>query len=168
MKAYDERYKEAMIQKMLSPGGKSPCALAREMGVPQQTLSRWKREYSKVPYMSKKPSKQAKDWSAEEKLKAILETQTMGELELGEYLRKNGLYSAELEEWKSGMLEALQSTGRGRPKKDPEVYELRQKNQQLERDLRRKEKALAEASALLVLKKKAELIWGVREDDESE
>jgi transposase-like protein len=168
MKAYDEGCKESMIQKMLSPGGKNPCALAREVGIPQQTLSRWKREYSKLPSMSKKTSKPTKDWSAEDKLRAILETQDMGEAELGEYLRQKGLYSAELEEWKSGMLAALQPTGRGRPKKDPEVYELRQKNQQLERALRRNEKALAEASALLVLKKKAALIWGELKDDESE
>jgi transposase len=154
MKAYNEGFKESLVKKMLTGSSGSISALAREVGVPQQTLSRWGRECGKLSDMKKKKGKQVRHWDAEEKLAAVFETRDMDETERGEYLRKKGLHSVELERWKAEMLEALQSLGRGRPKKDPEVSELRQKNQQLERDLRKKEKALAEASALLVLKKK--------------
>jgi len=44
---------------------------------------------------------------------------------------------------------------------------LRQRIKELQRELKRKEKALKEASALLALKKKAESIWGVQKDEES-
>ena len=45
-----------------------------------------------------------------------------------------------------------------------ENKKLKNENKQLALELRRKEKALAEAAALLILKKKADLIWGVDEE----
>ena len=107
---------------------------------------------------------QAKEWSPEEKFEAVIKAAQLAEVELGEYLRRAGLHSSDLAQWRKDVLGALAEQSRGRPKLPAELVELRKRNEQLEQDLRRKEKALAEASALLVLKKKAELIWGVRED----
>lgn len=107
-----------------------------------------------------------KAFEAEEKLKIVLETASMNELELGEYLRKKGLHSVEVERWREEALSGLKTEKRGRPKIDPELKELREERKSLKRELQKKEKALAEASALLVMKKKAELIWGAGEDDE--
>jgi hypothetical protein len=88
------------------------------------------------------------------------------EEELGEYLRRKGLHEAQLEQWRrratEGATEALQSK-RLRKKASVEANRVRA----LERELRRKEKALAETAALLVLKKKAAAIWG-DEDDSTE
>jgi len=167
MRKYSETIKETMVKKLTIPGGPSCIILSKEVGIPHQTLSRWVREYGNLGVMKKK-SKSNKDWSAEEKLEAIMESNKLECHELGEYLRRKGLHSADLERWKQELLEVLKSSGRGRPRKDPEILELRKEKKSLQRDLRRKEKALAEASALLVLQKKTELIWGVHEDEESD
>jgi len=167
MRKYSEVVKESMVKRMTSPGGLSAVRLSQEVGIAHQTLSRWVKEYGKLGEMGKK-TKGVQGWSSEEKLEALLESSHLEGQELGEYLRRKGLHSADLECWKQETLEGLKSVGRGRPKKDPEILELRKDKKSLQRELRRKEKALAEASALLVLKKKAELIWGVSEDDESD
>jgi transposase-like protein len=106
-----------------------------------------------------------RDWSAEDKFKAVVESSALGEEAFGGYLREKGIHSVDLERWKKEMLEGARANGSGRPKKDPEVFELRKANQILERELNRKEKALAEVTALLVLQKKTQLIWGGKKDD---
>jgi len=163
MRNYSEEFKNVMVAKLMRPGGPSALALSKKAGVSQTALSRWVRNYGTIDDMRQKSPK---DWSAQEKLEAVLKSSSMSEGELGEYMRKTGFHTVELEAWKAEMLEAMKPRGRGRPRKDPEVVELQKANKLLEREIRRKDKALAEVSALLVLKKKAELIWGVKEDDE--
>ena len=168
MHKYSEDIKETMVKKLTHPGGPSTTQLAKEVGIPHQTLSRWIREYANVGGMEKK-AKSTKDWSVEEKFEALMETGRLEGEELGKYLRQKGLYSTDLERWKEEFVKKTKAAGqRGRPKKDPELIEARKEQKKLRKELRRKEKALAEASALLVLKKKAELIWGEPEDEESE
>jgi transposase-like protein len=112
------------------------------------------------------------DWSAEEKLEAVLEAKRLSSSELGEFLRRRGLHEAQLRQWQetadAGALESLR--GRKTTGKSGEAKRVKE----LERELRRKEKALAEAAALLVLRKKAEALWGdedasteSKNDDES-
>jgi len=160
---YSEEFKKSQVKRMSGAHGISANALSAEIGVSQGTLSRWLRRYGSENGMGKKK----KAFEAEEKLKIVLETASMSEEELGEYLRKYGLHSAELERWREEALSGLKTEKRGRPKVDPEVKELREERKSLKRELQKKEKALAEASALLVMKKKAELIWEAEEDDES-
>ena len=100
------------------------------------------------------------DWSAEEKLEALLEYERISEQQRGEFLRQKGLHEATLEKWKKEMLEGLKVKPFAGGKKDPQ----RKRIAALERELRRKEAALAEAAALLVLKKKADAIWGEEKD----
>ena len=107
----------------------------------------------------KKP-KRPQDWTAEEKFMAIMETAAMNEEELGSYCRRNGVTSEQLSLWKETCLASI----RKGPKVDPERKILEKENKFLKRDLRRKEKALAETAALLVLKKKAAEIWGEGEE----
>jgi hypothetical protein len=88
----------------------------------------------------------------------VLEYERMNEEQRGRYLRERGLYSVDIERWREEMLQALSK----KPKRgDPKDRRIRQ----LEGELRRKEKALAETAALLVLKKKAQAIWGDNEDE---
>ena len=97
-------------------------------------------------------AKRPQDWTAEEKLQAVIEAAGLPEAELGEFLRRQGLHEAQLQQWRDGVLAGLeQHTKRGSRKSSPEARRVRE----LERELARKEKALAEAAALLVLKKKA-------------
>ena len=88
-------------------------------------------------------------------MNAVSDLRHATEAEVGEYLRREGLYAAELEEWKGQMMASLEAKSKA-PSKD----ERDEKIKQLEREILRKDKALAEASALLILQKKAALIWG--------
>lgn len=152
---YTETLKESMIKKMTGPGARSATALSEEVGIPQSTLSRWLRNYGTLSVLEDGMSstKRPQNWSTEEKMKAVLAYEAMDEEERGTYLRKKGLYSVDIKRWRAEMLAGLDKKPN---KKDPKDRRIRD----LEGELRRKEKALAETAALLVLKKKAQAIWG--------
>lgn len=109
--------------------------------------------------------KNAERWSSEEKFAVVLEAASLNEAELAEYCRKKGLYVEQIAAWKGSCLQANATAdvagkeGRAQHRQD------KQRIRALERELRRKEKALAETAALLVLRKKAAAIWGENEDD---
>ena len=159
-KNYSDEFKNAMIEKLSRPDAGSATALAEEVGVPQSTLSRWLREYGRFGSMGEGMGnkRRPQNWTAEEKMEAVIAYDGMDEAERGLYLRGHGLYSADIERWREEMLQALSK----KPKKgDPKDKRIKD----LESELRRKEKALAEAAALLVLKKKAQAIWGDGEEE---
>jgi transposase len=161
-----------MVEKMTGPRAKTATELATEVGVSQPTLSRWKREAGTVrrTTMSSpedgKPAasatKRPQDWTAEEKWALVTEAATVPEAELGALLRRKGVHEAQLTEWRAAAMAALQPPSR-RERKAANIEKLKIRN--LERELKRKEKALAEAAALLVLKKKVQAIWGDEDDD---
>jgi len=168
VKQYSYQVKDAMLQKLFAPSGPSITELAAESGISDFTLRKWKKECGReTPTMGKNKREKSgnKNWSNAQKLDAIIQTTEMSEEELGIYLRKNGLFSSDLENWKNKLSQEENQTDRQQLKS--ENFELKKQIKEHVRDLRRKEKALAEATALLVMKKKAELIWGKVEDDES-
>lgn len=152
---YSQAFKATMVKKMATAPTKSATEVAQETGVSQPTLSRWLREAGSIAGMSKK--KRPQDRSAEEKLDMVLEAASLLEEELGAFLRRSGLREVDLDRWRTQMLQGLSAAKKCAPH-EKQVREL-------QRDLRVKEKALAEASALLVLKKKAHEIWGGVDDD---
>src|SRR5690554_1295696 len=89
----------------------------------------------------------------------------LSEIELGEYCRRKGIYVNEVKTWREQCLRANQSTVEDPKKLRESLKAEKALNQQLERELRIKEKALAETAALLVLRKKASAIWGDLEED---
>jgi transposase-like protein len=111
--------------------------------------------------MTKTP-KRPKDWSPEQKMQAVLESSQLSDDDLGGFLRKKGLHESDLKQWRLEMLGGLQgSTSKKNSKvKSAEAKRIRQ----LEKEIFRKDKALAETAALLVLKKKAQAIWGDEDD----
>lgn len=102
--------------------------------------------------------KRPQNWTAEQKLEVVMEYLRLDEEARGRYLRGKGLYSVDVERWREEIKQALEKKPN---KKDPKDQRIRK----LEGELRRKEKALAETAALLVLKKKAQNIWGDSEDE---
>ena len=102
---------------------------------------------------------------AAEKLRLVKEAAELPEEELGAFLRRNGLHEAQLEEWRhkveEAALGALEKSKKGRRQASPEAKRIRE----LERELNRKDKALAEVTALLALKKKLEALLGDGDDD---
>jgi transposase-like protein len=169
---YSEAFRTKLVQKMLLPNARPVSALAREAGVPEGTLFRWKKETilggmsaDRPDDKTSPPTKPPQQWSGEEKLAVVLEAAAVPEAELGAFLRRKGLHAAQLAEWRKQMLAALEDRGSKADRKAANVEARRVKN--LEHELRRKDKALAEAAALLILKKKAQAIWG-DEDDNTE
>ena len=180
MNEYSEAFKSKMVQRMMGPRAISANALSGEVGVNQSTLSKWLRgaRGTLVP-MSRKPSQPAgsspssaansvkarrtEDWSAEDRLRIVVEAGRLSDSELGAFLRREGLHEATLREWRSAALEGLapQRAVRSRAKRTSEQKRVRE----LEREVRRKDKALAEAAALLVLQKKVRAIWGDGDND---
>lgn len=154
------------VQKALSPGSPSLLKVANSLGVPLATLFGWTKKYGIAVDMKKNTSKNVskKEWTAEEKLQAIINKSTMSENEYGEYLRSSGLHSADVENFKNEYI--LLSKEKGRIKQDPEVAVLRKEKKDLQSDLNRKDKALAEMSARIVLLKKSHLLWGDPEGEE--
>ena len=171
---YSEAFRTKLVQKMLLPNGRPVSALAREAGVPEGTLFRWKKEVTLGAVSTDRPddktspsSNSAQQWSAEEKLAVVLEAAAVAEAEMGAFLRRRGLHAAQLAEWRKqvteGAVAALKGPGGKAGRKAANVESRRVRD--LERELKRKDKALAEVGALLVLKKKVQAIWGDGDDD---
>lgn len=144
-------------------------ALSKETGISQATLSRWRQAAAKIPTMPSKREPKAnlgtrstsaktpaRRRSGAEKLDVVVRAEGLEGEDLGSFLRSEGVHLAELEQWRKLAREALGDGRRQAPSK-----ELRQ----LRAELARKEKALAETAALIVLKKKVAEIWGDEDDD---
>jgi transposase len=168
---YSEGFKKRMVEKLTGPRAKTATALSGEAGVSQPTLSRWLREAGTVKRampptddarQAPAPTKRPQDWTAEEKWALVVEATGVPDAEFGAFLRSKGVHEAQLVEWRAAALAGLQRPSRGERKAG---HREKQQIRELERELRRKDKALAEAAALLVLKKKAQAIWGDEDDD---
>ena len=133
-----------------------------EEGVKYSTADNWVRKRKRDMSIDMKKPKSSAKYSAEQKLKILIDTGSLSEAELGAYLRKEGLFSAQLDEWKKEFLLSVSSIKK--PKKSKDARD--QKIKSLEREILRKDKALAEASALLILQKKVSLIWGNNDEGE--
>ena len=157
MSSYSVGFKSRMIQRMAGREAISANALSKEVGVAQATLSRWLREGSRLRVMSKKserPMSTTGRRTADDKLRLVMQSATLSGEALGEFLRREGIHEAQLIEWRekatSAATSALKDAKRKKADKTPEARKIRE----LESELRRKDKALAEAAALLVFKKK--------------
>ncbi len=107
------------------------------------------------------PARRPRDWTAEEKLAAMIEAASLADEDLGAWLREKGLREANLKQWRQEILKGLaEPKARSSSRSSADTRRIRE----LERELTRKEKALAEAAALLMLKKKAQALWGDEDD----
>lgn len=165
MSRYSDERKAVILNKLLPPHNMSVAGLARQENIAEQTLYNWRNQAKEAgrPVPGKKTK--TEDWSAETKLAVIIETGTLSESELSQYCREKGLYPEQIKRWKQDSLagfsrsKAQQNETRKQSKADKsEIKKLR-------KELRIKEKALAETAALLVLRKKFDALW--EEDEES-
>jgi transposase-like protein len=151
-KPFSLAFKQKMVARLTGRDAVSARQLALETGLRQQTLSRWLQEASSLPVMpAKRPRR---EWSIEEKIQMLAQASTLTGAELAELLEREGVRQAEYEQWRG----ALGDEGRA-------VLATTKRIRALERDLARKEKALAEAAALLVLKKK---LQALEEDEDAD
>ena len=165
MKHYSEERKSAVIAKMVPPQNMSVPKLSEQTGISLQTLYTWRQKAREKGLVVPGDSKNSDQWTSATKFAVVLETASLNEAELGEYCRKKGLYAEQIQLWKMACQKANETTVQlGKTEKAREKSD-KKKIKNLERELRRKDSALAETAALLVLQKKAQAIWGVSEDD---
>lgn len=165
LKRYSEKFKQRMVQRLVGPRKVSATTLSKEVGVPQPTLSLWLREAGSVSAVTNDNDDETKarprrpdDWTPQEKLEAVLEASGVADADLGLWLRRKGLKEEHLRLWRASALSGMGA----RPQRVS--AEDRKRIKVLERELRRKEKALAETAALLVLQGKMEALWAEEDD----
>ena len=143
-RAYSKSFKEKVVKRLLEPEV-IIAEVERWSGVSDTTLSRWRAEALSLPMMasSKKTGRGRRRWTAVEKAQILARASELEGEQLGAYLREQGVHPTQLEAWRKALDEHVETN-----------RQASRRIQQLERELARKDKALAETAALLVLKKK--------------
>ena len=168
---YTISFKEQAVAKALSRGPEKRIKdIASELGVGYSSLQKWIRQSGKqelssvvVPggSSSQFTEKKPQDWSSEERLDMVMRCSSLDVASVSSLCREQGIYPHHVKQWKLDLVS--KSTG---PSQSPsELKNLRAENKALKKELRRKEKALAETAALLVLQKKVNEIWGMDDGD---
>lgn len=161
---YPNERKEAILKKMLPPNNKTIKELAQEEGISEVTLYNWRKAARAEGRLMPDGDTTPTGWSSADKFAAVVETAALNEAALSEYCRERGLYPEQIRQWR----EACEQANDWDRSQHQRLKAARQGDQkrlkELERELAKKEKALAETAALLVLTKKAEAIWGTGED----
>jgi hypothetical protein len=155
-KQFSVAFKKKMVQRLTGKNAMSASQLARETGLRQQNLSRWLQEARSLPSMTDKSMPIKGEWTVEQKAHILAEAAKLDGEALTAYLEREGVKFAEYEQWRL----ALDEGGAA-------ATSINRRIRYLERELARKEKALAEAAALLLLKKKVEILYGEDEADDT-
>lgn len=173
MKAkFTQAFKIQAVEKALNRADNvSQDEVATILGVGKSTLSKWimksrNNEFESTTTaerLAENKEKRPQDWSQEERLDIIMVCHSLDEKSTNEYCRTHGIYPHHLTQWKQAFMNG--TPGTQKIKDHSEIKTLKSENKALKKELHRKEKALAETAALLVLKKKAHEIWGTDEDN---
>lgn len=157
---YSKEFRERVLEEVLPPRNRSVEDVSEQFGVSAWSVHRWKRaaKGSTVAVGATRPS----DRPLSEKLTLLLEGTALSEQQRGEWLRAQGLHTEHLSLYEQ---EIRQSMTNKEKRQREEIERLRKEKKVLERELRRKDSALAEMAALVALKKKLEVIFG--EDEEA-
>ena len=158
MKLYPQELKDRLIVRMLAPHNESVAALARETQVPKDTLYGWKKVAlgQVTPAPAEAPA--SVPLSSDDKFAIVLEASRLNAHELGEYCRTKGLFTQQVQTWRERCA-AANASGPSRGEQE-QTREQAREIRQLRGELLRKDKALAEAAALLLLQKKVHSLWG--------
>jgi transposase len=165
MARYSEDFKMGIIKRMMPPQSESVISLAREIGLSEAALHRWKKEAKAKGIAFPNGKTIPERWSTQDKFSIVVETAKMSEIELAEYGRSKGLYIEQIQAWRDACMQANGGIAEQASQLQKENRVKDREIKQLNQELRRKESALAETAALLVLRKKARAIWGDNEDE---
>jgi transposase len=153
---YSEKFKENIVKKSLLTKDLNERQFCNEYGIPISTFRGWRNRYIENNETEKSYNMNFTD---KKKLQLLLESKSKSNEELGIFLRENGINEDQLNLWEDKFIDTLDLSGNKKS-----LSKANKKILQLEKDIHKKDKALAEASALLILKKKADLIWGEEEE----
>lgn len=155
---YPAEFIEQALVKVHSRGNQTLRSVAEELGVNFYTIQRWLKVRKIVRTDVAGREKRPDEWQREEQLTALLETHGLNEEQVSAWCRERGLFPHHLEQWRAAFV-----AGDSTPAKAPSDKALGKEIVKLKKDLVRKEKALAEAAALLVLQKKFQALWADEE-----
>jgi transposase len=156
MARYGLKFKERVVARLLPPESAPVEEVSNKVGISTATLERWRAEI-----LARPDEERGREWSPAARLEAVIATAALDETARSAWCREHGVYPAELHGWKRDAISGL-----GEPKVENAgvAKEARLRVKELERELRRKDKALAETAALLVLSKKLSAIFHDGED----
>jgi transposase len=164
-KRYTNEMKESILKRMMPPNNEPISKLSDETGITEATLYKWRKDARATGNATPGDGQGSEQWNSEDKFLIVMETYAMNGAELAEYCRKKGLYIEQIEAWRDTCLNANGREFNQTKQLNQELKEEKKKAKMLEKDLLKKEKALAEAAAILLLRKKAQAIWGDQEDE---
>ena len=139
------------MARLLPPESAPLEVVAQAVGVSAGTLERWRAQALAQPMHER-------TWTAAARLEAVISTAALDETARSAWCREHGVYPQQLAQWRGSATQALAGPSEERASVQ-QTQDDRRRIKELERELRRKEKALAEAAALLVLSKKVEAIF---------
>jgi len=168
MRRYSEAVKADVRRRMSPPHRQSVAQISAELGIHVVTLYNWRKTWRLQGEVVPASEKDPEGWGTTDKFTVVLETAGLNATELSAYCRERGLYPEQVERWRQASQDANE-----KPvltlKEQKELERLRAQDQKeikrLKQELRRKEKALAEAAALLIASKKIQAFWGEDGDD---
>lgn len=162
MTKYTNEKKEHALTLMSAPQNKPVPEVSKLTGIPEATLYLWRQQARRAGRAVPGDGQNPEYWSAADKFAVVLETAPLGEAELAEYCRRRGLFAEQIRRWRAEAQAALSERESG--ERAAERAQDKKRIRELEKDLRRKEKALAETAALLVLSRKYEALRTEGED----
>lgn len=162
---YTREEKARLVARMLPPENISPTALSVETGISKSTLATWKSKSLKKDSSKKNVGTLRGPIYSQEKFLIVMETYTMSEIELSKYCREKGIYVEDVKKWRTSCISANDTERIDAKELRQELQDDKKKIKSLEKELSRKEKALAETAALLVLRKKLNAILGDQGED---
>ena len=165
MPRYSEERKAAVLSKLLPPQNRSVVSVAAEEGIADVTLYSWLKQCRQKGMPVPGNRNTGEDWSPEAKLAVVVETASMPEAELSAYCREKGLYPEQVQRWKEACLQGAGMEDDRQKAVQKQQREARKTIKKLKSEVRRKDKALAETTSLLVLSKKLDALYG--EDSDS-
>ena len=151
MARYGQGFKDRAVARLLPPESATLEVVAREVGIGAGTLARWREGLQSRPA-------RGRAWTAAARLEAVITTAAMAEAGKSAWCREHGVYPAELDKWRASAIAALSEPEEERASPQA-TRQDRKRIKELERDLLRKDRALAETAALLVLSKKVGAIF---------
>ncbi len=157
MARYGQAFKDKAVARLLPPESASLEVVSREVGVGVATLERWREDAQTRPA-------RGRAWSAGARLEAVITTAAMNEASKSAWCREHGVYPGDLDKWRTSCTTALVDP-QDAPASPQATRADRKRIKELERDLLRKDRALAETAALLVLSKKVSAIFHKGEDE---
>ena len=152
MARYGKAFKDSAVARLLPPESAPVDVVSQELHISAATLERWRAAALAAP-------DKERIWTPAARMQAIIATAAMDEASRNAWCREKGIYPQELELWRETATHSLENPEEASQKVQRVTQATRRRVKELERDLRRKEKALAETTALLVLQKKLDAIF---------